>query len=157
MVKKVLRLVVSLALPFVAGALGSIATTPNIPTWYAALEKPVLNPPNFVFGPVWTVLYVLMGISLYLFWNAKGQGGKRSAYVAYGVQLVLNTLWSVVFFGLQLPFLGVFVIALLDLMVIVTILLFFEKSKLAAYLLIPYLLWISFATYLTVSIWLLNS
>jgi tryptophan-rich sensory protein len=154
--KRLLKLIVSLGIPFSAAAIGSAVSVQNIPTWYAALEKPVLNPPNFIFGPVWTLLYVLIGLSLYLYWTSEGNG-KWSGYVAFGVQMVLNALWSVVFFGLQLPLLGVFVIALLDIMVIVTIILFYEKSKRAAYLLMPYLLWISFATYLTVSIWLLNS
>lgn len=154
--KRLFKLIVSLAIPFGAAVIGSSASVQNIPTWYAALEKPVLNPPNIIFGPVWTVLYVLIGLSLYLFWTAAGKG-KRSGYVAFGVQMVLNALWSVVFFGLQLPLFGVFVIALLDIMVIVTIVLFYERSRRAAYLLVPYLLWILFATYLTVSIWLLNS
>lgn len=154
--KRLLKLIASLIVAFSAAIIGSTASVQNIPTWYAALEKPALNPPDFVFGPVWTVLYVLIAVSLYLFWTAEGRG-KWSGYVAFGVQMVLNALWSVVFFGLQLPLLGVFVIALLDVMVIVTMILFYEKSKLAAYLLVPYLLWISFATYLSVSIWLLNS
>jgi translocator protein len=154
--KRILQLVAALAISFSAAAIGSLVSVETIPTWYAELEKPPLNPPNFLFGPVWSVLYVLIGVSLYLYWTAKGDG-KWSGYVAFGVQMVLNALWSVVFFGLQMPLLGVWVIALLDIMVIVTIILFYEHSKLAAYLLVPYLLWISFATYLSVSIWLLNS
>lgn len=154
--KRILQLVAALAISFSAAAIGSLASVETIPTWYAELEKPPLNPPNFLFGPVWTVLYALIGVSLYLYWTAKGES-KWSGYVAFGVQMVLNALWSVVFFGLQMPLLGVWVIALLDIMVIVTIILFYERSKLAAYLLVPYLLWISFATYLSVSIWLLNS
>lgn len=154
--KRFLKLVASLAVAFSAAVIGSAVSAQNIPTWYAALEKPVLNPPNFIFGPVWTVLYVLIGLSLYLFWTSVGRG-KWSGYIAFGVQMVLNALWSVVFFGLQLPLFGVFVIVLLDIMVVVTIVLFYEKSRKAAYLLVPYLLWILFATYLTISIWLLNS
>lgn len=154
--KRLLKLIASLAVVFSAAVIGNAASVQNIPTWYAALEKPVLNPPNFIFGPVWTVLYVLIGLSLYLFWTSAGSG-KWSGYVAFGVQMVLNALWSVVFFGLQLPLFGVFVIVLLDIMVVVTIVLFYEKSQKAAYLLVPYLLWILFATYLSVSIWLLNS
>lgn len=154
--KRLLKLIASLVVAFSAAIIGNAASVQNIPTWYAALEKPVLNPPNFVFGPVWTVLYMLIAVSLYLFWTSAGKG-KWSGYVAFGVQMALNALWSVVFFGLQLPLLGVFVIVLLDIMVVVTMILFYEKSKVATYLLIPYLLWISFATYLTISIWLLNS
>lgn len=151
-----MRLIVSFLVTLVAAVIGSVVSIPSIPTWYAALEKPVLNPPNVVFGPVWTVLYVLIAMSLYMYWNAEGRG-KVGGYIAFGVQLVLNALWSVVFFGLQLPLLGAFVIVLLDIMVVVTIILFYEHSRKAAYLLLPYLAWIVFASYLSISIWLLNS
>lgn len=154
--KKALQLLVSLAVAFSAAIIGSVASAENIQSWYVALEKPALNPPNVVFGPVWTILYVLIGLSLYFYWTARGNG-KVAGYIAFGVQLVLNALWSIVFFGLQLPLLGVLVVVLLDIMVIVTMVLFYEKSRWAVYALAPYLLWISFATYLTISIWLLNS
>lgn len=154
--RKALRLIVSFIVTFAAAIIGSVASIPSIPTWYAALEKPALDPPNYVFGPVWTVLYILIAVSLYMYWNAAGRSKVRG-YVAFGIQLVLNALWSVVFFGLQLPLLGVFVIVLLDIMVVITIILFYEHSRKAAYLLLPYLAWILFASYLSISIWLLNS
>ena len=153
--KKFAKLVASLILPFLAAAIGNLATIPNIPTWYAALEKPLLNPPNAVFGPVWSVLYLLMGVSLYLVWTAAGTH-KTTAYMAFGVQLVLNTLWSIVFFGLHLPWLGVAVIILLLLAILTTIWQFRQYSRWAAWLLVPYVCWVSFATYLTVGIAILN-
>jgi len=153
---KVVKLVVSLVIPFMAGAIGNLATLPNIPTWYADLEKPLFNPPNFVFGPVWTILYVLMGISLYLVWTSKAAKGKTAAYIAFAAQLVLNTVWSLVFFGLHSPELGILVILLLIGAIVTTIITFYRFSKLAAYLQAPYLLWVCFATYLTVGVALLN-
>jgi len=150
-----MKLIASLVIPFVAGAIGNLATLPNIPTWYADLEKPLFNPPNFVFGPVWSVLYLLMGISLYLVWTTKAKG-KAAAYIAFTAQLVLNTAWSLLFFGLHSPELGILVILLLIGAIVTTIINFYRFSKPAAYLLVPYLLWVSFATYLTVGVALLN-
>lgn len=152
---RIFKLLIAVLLPFIAAAIGNLATIPNIPTWYAELDKPPLNPPNGVFGPVWTTLYLLIGLSLYKFWTAEGSE-KKWGYIVYGTQLALNALWSIVFFGLQQPLLGVIVIALLDIAVIATVILFYKHSKLAAYLLLPYLLWISFATYLTIGVWTLN-
>ncbi len=149
------RLAISLLLPYAAAAIGNLATIPNIPSWYAALEKPLLNPPNFVFGPVWTVLYVLMGISLFLVWNSGG-AVKQRAYIAFGVQLVLNTLWSIVFFGLHQPWIAAFVIVALIVAIVATIVTFRRYSMIAVWLLVPYLAWVCFATYLNIGIALLN-
>lgn len=155
---KPLKLAVSVIIPFVAGAIGGLVTTPNIPAWYANLAKPALNPPNVVFGPVWSVLYLLMGISLYLVWASPAQKGKSKtpAYLFFAVQLVLNVLWSIVFFGLHQPAAAVGVIVLLVAAIILTGIWFYRLSKPAAYLLIPYLAWTSFATYLTVGVAVLN-
>lgn len=153
---KLLKLISSLGISFAAGAIGSLATISSIPSWYATLEKPFFNPPNWLFGPVWTVLYVLIGISLYLVWVERTKKSKRNAYTVFAVQLILNALWSLVFFGLQQPWLGLVVIFGLDAMVVVTIWKFSKVKKAAAYLLIPYLAWISFATILNLSIALLN-
>lgn len=150
------KLVVSLALPFVAGAIGSLATFSNIPTWYAELAKPVLSPPNWVFGPVWTTLYLLMGISLYLVWTAKYKNPKRQAFALFGVQLVLNTLWSLVFFGTHWLWGGVLVILPLLVTIVLTVRKFLLISRVAAYLLIPYVLWVGFATVLNVAVALIN-
>ena len=140
-----------------AGFLGAIFTTPSIPTWYASLEKPFFNPPNWVFFPVWTTLYTLMGISAFLVWR---KGIKhRQVKVALGIflaQLILNTLWSIVFFGLNSLLGGLIVIVPLWIAILLTIITFFRTSKLAGGLLIPYLLWVSFATLLNFSLWQLN-
>lgn len=156
MLKKAAQLISSIALSFSAGAIGSLATIPNIPTWYAGLDKPPLLPPNGVFGPVWSLLYVFMGVALYLVWIAKSKQEKRRAYIAFGVQIILNTLWSIVFFGLHLPWLGVVVILILLGAIVWTMYEFWKHSKPAAYLLVPYIAWVSFATYLTVGVALLN-
>lgn len=150
-------LITSLVLPQLAGFLGAAATTPNIPSWYASLAKPALNPPNWIFGPVWLTLYLFMGISLYLVWS-KGYGKQniKNAVNVFLVHLGLNSLWSIVFFGNQNPQVAFFVIVLLWLVIGYLIKLFYKIHKTAAYLLIPYLLWVSFATYLNLSIWQLN-
>lgn len=154
--KKALKLIASIIVPFIAAGIGNLATIPNIPSWYAVLEKPVFSPPNWVFGPVWTVLYLLMGISLYLLWTQPSKRDKTKAFVAFGAQLILNTLWSIVFFGLHSPIGGVVVILALLIVIIVTMRYFWHFSKPAAYLLVPYILWVSFATVLNTSIALLN-
>lgn len=153
---KLVKLFLSIAISFAAGAIGSLATTPNIPTWYAMLEKPFFNPPNWVFGPVWTLLYLLMGICLYLVWTSKSKRSKRSAFILFGAQLALNTLWSIVFFGLHQPWLAVFVIATLIVTIVMTMRLFFTHSRMACWLLIPYLAWVIFATILNTAVALLN-
>jgi len=152
---KLIKFIISIIISFAAAAIGSLATTPNIPTWYAGLEKPMLNPPNYVFGPVWTLLYLLIGISLYLVWVQKAKN-KTAAYVAFAAQMALNALWSLVFFGLHMPELAIVVIALLLAAIVATIVLFHRIHKIAAYLLIPYLAWTGFATYLTIGVAALN-
>jgi tryptophan-rich sensory protein len=152
---KAMKLIASLVISFAAGVVGNIATIPNIPTWYAGLEKPLLNPPNIVFGPVWTILYLLIAISLYLVWVHPAKN-KTAAYIAFATQILLNTLWSLVFFGLHAPLLAVAVVLLLVMAIIATIISFHRVSKVAAYLLIPYVVWVGFATYLTIGIAVLN-
>lgn len=142
---------------FGAAAIGSLATIPNIPIWYSALTKPPLNPPNWIFGPVWSVLYLLMGIALALVILEASKKSKRSAYFWFGIQLTLNTMWSLVFFGLHFPWLGVVVIATLLVSISMTIRKFYQIKKHSAWLLAPYLAWVCFATYLTVGIALLDS
>lgn len=151
------KLFVSLAVPLLVGFAGSAVTFPAIPAWYASLVKPVFSPPNWLFGPAWTVLYVLMGSSFYLIWR-KGTGSKkvRDAMRVYGIQLLVNALWSVVFFGFRSPLGGAVVIFLLLFLIAATMRLFYRIDWRAAYLLVPYFLWVSFATVLNVSVWLLN-
>ncbi len=140
-----------------AGFIGSVFTTPSIPGWYAGLAKPSFNPPNGVFGPVWTTLYALMGIAAYLVYERgrKNREGKR-ALTVFGAQLVLNALWSIVFFGAHMILGGVIVIVILWGMIVATIWLFRKISKASAFLLIPYILWASFATVLNISLYVLN-
>ncbi len=153
---KLVKFLVSELLSFSAAGIGSIATIANIPTWYTALEKPFFSPPNWLFGPVWTVLYLLMGLSLYLVWVAQYKGTKKWAFLFFGIQLVLNALWSLVFFGLHAPWAGVVIIALLLASILVTAKLFWPISRSAVYLLAPYAAWVSFATCLNVAVALLN-
>lgn len=150
-----LKFIISIVAPFGAGAIGNLATLPNIPTWYAALEKPWFNPPNELFGPVWSLLYLLMGLSLYLVWSNKKQGS-RNGYIAFAVQLVLNSLWSIVFFGLHQPWWALGVILGLIFAIIMTMREFWKTSKLATWLLVPYVAWVSFATCLNFAIAFLN-
>jgi len=140
-----------------AGFIGSIFTMPSIPTWYTGLNKPPFNPPNWIFGPVWTTLFILMGISAWLIWE-KGISNKevRSAIMIFSVQLVLNMLWSLLFFGLKLPLFAFAELVVLWLLILATILSFYRISRPAAWLLIPYILWVSFASVLNLSIWLIN-
>ena len=149
------KLVIAVVLCELAGIMGSLFTFSSIDSWYAALSKPFFSPPNWVFGPVWTILYFLMGVSLYLVWTNKNPVA-RSAYAAFGIQLGLNALWSAAFFGLQSPFLGFIVIALLWLAILATIKLFWRYSQNAALLLVPYFLWVSFAAALNFAVWQLN-
>ena len=140
-----------------AGIIGSVFTTPSIPGWYAGLAKPVFNPPNAVFAPVWTALYALMGLAAFLVF-VKGLEKKdvRTALSFFAAQLLLNVLWSVVFFGAHAILGGAVVIVLLWAMILASIRLFFKISRTAACLLIPYVLWVSFATVLNISLYVLN-
>lgn len=156
MTRNSVRFFLSLAIVSIAAWVGSIVTYPSINSWYAALEKPFFNPPNWVFGPVWTLLYLLMAISLYVVWSAQTAKSKRWAMMAFGVQLALNTAWSIVFFGLNQPWAAVGVIVVMWLAIAATMVAFWPISKLATYLLAPYIAWVSFATGLNISIAILN-
>ncbi len=152
-----LKLVVAVIGSELAGIIGAIFTTPSIPTWYATIVRPEFSPPNWIFGPVWTTLYALMGIAAFLVW--KTGLNRKNAKIALGVfvgQLVLNSLWSVIFFGLQNPGAAFAEIIFLWLAIVATIVMFARISKPAAWLLVPYILWVSFAAYLNYSIWMLN-
>ncbi|HQD25545.1 MULTISPECIES: TspO/MBR family protein [Methanoculleus] len=151
------QLLVAIGVCLIAALIGSLFTTPAVPTWYAGLAKPDLNPPAWVFGPVWTVLYILMGIALYLVWS-KGwsKKGVKVAMAIFAVQLVLNVLWSYLFFGLQAPLFALIEIVLLWVAILMTVAAFYRVSVPAAVLLIPYLIWVTFATYLTYGVYILN-
>jgi len=146
------ELVAAIVICELAGVIGSIFTFNSIPTWYAYLVKPSFSPPSWVFGPVWILLYALMGLAAYIVYESK----KRDALKIFGVQLCLNTAWSIVFFGFHSPLGGLLVIILLWLSIAWTILEFLKVSRPAAYMLVPYLLWVSFASVLNYSIWMLN-
>jgi tryptophan-rich sensory protein len=151
------KLVISIVVCQCAGIVGSVFTTPAIPTWYAALEKPVFTPPNWLFAPAWITLYLLMGIAASLIWRAGLENRRvRTALIIFLVQLVLNSLWSVIFFGMQSPFYGVIVIIILWLAILLTILKFARIAAAAAWLMVPYILWVSFASALNIAVWLLN-
>jgi tryptophan-rich sensory protein len=157
MYKKVLKFIISIIICQSAGIFGSLFTFDAISDWYLTLEKPTFAPPNWIFGPVWISLYFLMGVSLYTVWKDELKSKTRNAFfVVLGIQLVLNALWSFLFFGLNSPLLGLLDIILLDIMVIVTIIYAKSLSKVAMILLIPYLVWIIFASFLNFMIFLLN-
>lgn len=154
---KLSSLIISLTLPFIAGGIGSFFTYKAIPTWYAGLNKPFFNPPNWVFGPVWTLLYIMMGFSLYQFWIwAKKDTVRKKGVKIYLTQLGLNTLWSIIFFGFQSPGFAFIIILILWFMIYLTIKHFNKASQISGWLLIPYLGWVSFAALLNLSIFLLN-
>ena len=151
------RLIISLALPQSAGLVGSFFTTSAIPTWYATLQKPSFSPPNWIFGPVWILLYILMGISIYLIWQRIEENKKiRGAMWLFWVHLFFNAIWSIIFFGLHNPGLAFINIIIIWILIIVLMFKFWPINKWATYLLIPYLLWVSFASILNYFIWHLN-
>lgn len=152
-----IKLVIAIVVSQLAGIIGSLFTTPAINGWYVTLVKPDINPPAWIFGPVWTTLFILMGISAFLIWR-KGLD-RRDVKIALGifiVQLVLNTLWSILFFGFHSPGLALIEIAVLWVVILITIVMFSKISKPAAWLLLPYILWVSFASYLNYLIYTLN-
>ncbi|HEY4503735.1 MAG TPA: TspO/MBR family protein [Candidatus Paceibacterota bacterium] len=156
-IKNIIRLIITITISELAGIIGSIFTFSAIPTWYATLAKPTLNPPSWIFGPVWTTLYALMGISAFLVWK-KGWDHKdvRKALGVFLFQLVLNAVWSIIFFGLHSPLWALVNIIFMWLAIVWTMVIFYKISKPAMWLLLPYILWVSFASYLNYSIWILN-
>lgn len=152
-----LVLLASIALAQLAGGLGTIFTIGAIPTWYALLNKPFFSPPNWVFGPVWTLLYTLMGISAYLVWRRRQFSKKAlSFWHFYWAQLLLNALWSIIFFGLRQPGLAFIEILALWYFILRSIQEGHKIDRWSSYLLYPYLAWVSFASLLNLSLWLLN-
>lgn len=153
-----LKLVVCILIPLGVGALASFFTATGVSTWYRTIARPDWNPPDVVFAPVWTTLYILMGVALYLIWRKEVlESLKRSAIGWWVVQLVLNALWSFLFFSLQTIGLALIEIIVLWFAILGTIFSFARISKMAAWLLVPYISWVTFATILTFAIWRLNS
>jgi len=153
----IVSLVVAVVIPLVVGGLGGVATASAIPTWYQGLNKPAWNPPNWVFGPVWTLLYILMGVAAWLVWR---QGWDnlpvRVALAIFGAQLLLNLFWSLIFFGLRSPGWAVLEIVILWGFVLATTVQFYRLDSIAGLLLIPYQLWVTFAAVLNAAVWQLN-
>ena len=154
--KRFRKFVASLAVCFGAGAVGGLFTASSVNSWYPQLIRPEFAPPNWVFAPVWNILYLLMAVSLYFIWSSDGQNTKNSALMAFAFQLVLNMAWSAVFFGLRSPAGGFLVILVLITAILWTIFLFGRISRKSALLLLPYLCWVGFAGYLNYGYWILN-
>ena len=153
----IIKLIISIVACEGAGGIGAIFTTLAIPTWYAGLKKPAFTPPNSVFGPIWITLYLLMGIAVFAVWReGLNQEGVTIAFTVFWVQLVLNVLWSVIFFGLKSLLGGAVMILLLWIAILVNIITFFGVSPIAGGLLIPYIVWVSIAANLNRQIWILN-
>jgi tryptophan-rich sensory protein len=157
LIESVPILIGSIILCNLAGLIGTLVTATGTGSWYDMLVKPSFNPPSWVFGPVWTLLYILMGISLYLVLMAWRRGvDARSPVILFGIQLGLNALWSFLFFGLRSPAAGLAGILVLLIFIIATTMTFFRVSRPAGLLLLPYLAWVSFASFLNYAIFVLN-
>jgi len=152
----IVKLVVAFAASFLAALLGMLFTIPGISSWYAFLNKPSISPPDWLFGPAWTVLYVLMAVALFLIWREPKSKQRDSAIALYAAQLIMNVLWPIAFFGLHSVPLGLALIVVLLALLLVTTYEFYKISKPAAYALVPYVLWVGFASFLNGAIYLLN-
>ncbi len=153
---KTLKLILCITLTLSIGAISGIATASGINGWYVTLNKPTFNPPNYLFGPVWSMLYILMGISFYLVLQANNSIVRKRAIIIFCTQLILNFFWSFLFFKFQLVGLAFAEIIFIWLSILAMIFTFYKINKTASYLQIPYLLWVSFASVLNGSIWMLN-
>jgi len=154
-IKKPWHLAASILICELAGIIGSVFTFSAIPTWYATLAKPMFSPPNWVFGPVWTILYALMGVAAYMVWEKGGKHEPR-AMKAFGLQLFLNAIWTPVFFGLKDLFAAFVIIALMWAAIVVTMVLFWRVDRKASLLLSPYLAWVTFAAILNYGLAMMN-
>jgi tryptophan-rich sensory protein len=152
----IVKLVVSLAVPLLAGFGSTVWTINAIPTWYTSLNKPWFNPPNVVFAPVWTTLYLLMGVALFLIWRSPRNRTRDTGIALFAAQLIVNVIWTFAFFGLQNTLYGLLSIIPLWILIAATIYQFNKIEKWASYLLVPYIAWVSIATALNASIYLLN-
>ena len=152
-----IKLVISIAVPLVVGGLSGFATARGVATWYPTLIKPSFNPPAWIFGPVWTLLYIMMGVAAFLVWRLGiATEGVKLALAVFAVQLSLNGLWSILFFGMHAPGWALIEIGVLWLAIVMTIVLFWRVSPTAGMLLVPYWAWVSFASVLNASLWWLN-
>ena len=155
--RTVIGLIVCLALPLAVGALGALGTMDGVRSWYPSLRRPSFAPPSWLFGPVWTTLYVMMGVASFLVWReGPARPEVRSALMLYAIQLVLNLAWSWLFFGFRQPLAALVDIIVLLALIAVTAQRFARVSRIAAVLLLPYLAWVAFATALNSGFWWLN-
>jgi tryptophan-rich sensory protein len=155
--KNILLIIFSILIAQLTGAIGSIFTIASIQNWYVFLEKPFFAPPNWLFAPAWLTLYTLMGIAAFLIWQKRDNlAARNSALKIYGIHLLFNACWSIIFFGLRNPGLAFFEIVILWLLILVITVKFFRIRKAAGFLFIPYLLWVSFASVLNFFIWMIN-
>jgi benzodiazapine receptor len=158
--KNIFKFVISIIVCESVGIIGSFFTFSSVTNWFPMLVKPWFSPPSWLFGPVWIIMYFLMGLSLYIIWNSKAELSKqkyrKQFFILFGIQLILNALWSFLFFGLKTPIFGLIDILFLDIVVAMTIIYAYRVSKYAVILLAPYMVWITFATLLNFEIVLLN-
>ncbi len=152
----VIKLVSSVIITVGLGGAGGFFTAPEIANWYSTLNKPSFNPPNYLFGPVWTLLYIFMGISLFLIWKQPASSQKKTAITLFIIQFALNIAWSFIFFNQHQVLLAFIEIVLMWIFILLTILAFGKIKKAAAWLLVPYICWVSFASVLNFAIWNLN-
>ncbi|MCB0688059.1 MAG: tryptophan-rich sensory protein [Saprospiraceae bacterium] len=152
------KILIAVVTCLLIGYLGSFATIVALEEWYPTLVKPSFNPPNSIFGPVWTILYILMGLAVALIWHSGWEKEKvKNAILVFIFQLVLNGFWSMIFFGMHSIGGALFIIVVLWILILLCIIRFYPINKFASFLMIPYLLWVSFATILNASIYYLNS
>jgi translocator protein len=153
----IFKLVISIAIPVAVGSISGFFTISGVESWYQTIVKPSWNPPNWIFGPVWTTLYIMMGVALYLVWKSDSSGMlKKTAIALFSVQLVLNFFWSFIFFNQHQVSWALVEIIAMWIFILLTIFAFANVSKTAAWLLVPYIAWVSFATILNYTIWQLN-
>jgi len=151
-----MALVAFIALCLAVAAIGGAVTATSVDTWYAALAKPSFNPPNWLFGPVWTALYLMMAFAAWRVWRARGRGGARGALGLWALQLTLNLCWSFLFFGARMIGAALAEIVVLLLAILATLVLFWRIDRQAGWLMVPYAAWVGFATLLTAALWRLN-
>ena len=153
---KTIKLIICIAIPLLVGGISGYITSSNIDTWFATLNKPSFNPPNYIFGPVWTTLYTLMGISLYIVLKKAKATDRFKLVFIFVLQLILNFFWSIIFFKSHQIGMALIEILILWTSIVVMLVLFYKRSKLASLINIPYLLWVSFATILNYSFYILK-
>jgi benzodiazapine receptor len=153
---QIIKLIVSLILPLALGTIAGIFTAQSVPEWYATLNRPSFNPPNWIFGPVWTTLYIIMGISLFLIWRQDMSKERNLAILVFMLQLLFNFGWSFIFFHFKMIGFALIELILLWISIVIMLVLFYKIKPIASYINIPYLLWVTFATVLNGSYYFLN-